>query len=1366
MNNALAGGSTARLASPNAVGRVGWAEPWALPLVFRSVALFAILYQFRLLAGDLADTAVYVTSLLGAFAAAIFLAHRNVPSKNGLVGKMGPLAALVVIALVPWAIRAFIAMPRFLIPGRTDSLAITLDALLLNFDRNNFVSLLPFYWAAVTTWFSLRSRLFLRGTIIADAILLIGIFTFAPIANIEMYRWPVVVIAMVAGIIFLQSLALLFSMPKGTRLQKGEKITAIIVLLLLVLSGGLIFLRPAQERAVQRGGGLLEPRGLFSFDFSQVLRLDSEISMTDDLVLIVRKEPALQNALLRRAVMSGYDRRQGFFRIEELDERTHPQRVPNRPTEFPQPDFRSYHRVSQEFFLVNFEATALIGMKQPVEVIPFETWDASSFRSAYAVESMVINFSLAEFILSGAGNVWPSLAHLGLTEREFGMYTYYGDNERLRALALEITDGYDLFHEKILAIYTYLKFGDFRYSLRPGIAPDGDQLAWFLFYAKRGYCTYFAFAMTLMLRSLGIPARVAAGFFVDPGSSVFNYYAIRADMAHAWVEVLFPGYGWVEFDPTTERLAEDEDFTFSFGVDPDLFERLMREILENRGQLRVRMGPDSDGALAGAGSFVRAGVELLRRVLLPLVLLSLAIAFVLIRCGFLLLSSLHGKERRKAANLWKHVRRRLRLAGMGHPSSLAESEWASRTDSIVNGTYDMYLAVSAARFAPKYDQQDFAAMQNDYKHFSLSCNKKISNWRRFLAWVLPPLALVLPVKISANKTGLAVLLLLTFAAVHDGGAQGVDAELPPSASDLFSSAITAEHAENWERAISLYQEGIRLFPDDIRFPWALGNLYYSRALYNLAWDAFRMAEVINPDNTHILQRLASTAGFLNRDHIAVEYLERLLEIDPYNRHAISNLGWMYHKVHRLADGERLLTEAIERFGHDEDLAMTLGTIYAAMFRYEESRFWYERAINLGARSRNFRAVAHYNLSILESRFFQYDRAMDQANASIGVQRRASGFLSRGDLQMRRLELQGAMADFIQAREIDPSPLSKVNLARVHLIAGRLVEARLYAHASLRVSDHAWMAHYGINPDRYKRDVHELLYNTYSGLARAERFVPSRTPFQAIASMFRSASYRFHAVVHRKLFQKYSLASGDAFDKISRDAGGFADIRSWEPGGENQAALPIDRYLQFFNAFRTYPRRSVLYLRKARSFETAIIPASIPSYDLEEGILFGNLGMTAMALEGFDPIWQRDMITLAYREFARNSRTRHARQSFAEELFALNRGALLQSGIALPVEVNVSFADTEGTRRGERTLRRALAKAGFVQPVSAGGNGARFRLDIVISAMEAGGYVTSGELTDTETWEIPFRRTMPLRSMSGADIYSFAAALSHAAFRAD
>jgi transglutaminase-like putative cysteine protease len=85
-----------------------------------------------------------------------------------------------------------------------------------------------------------------------------------------------------------------------------------------------------------------------------------------------------------------------------------------------------------------------------------------------------------------------------------------------------------------------------------------------------------------MLRSLGIPCRVAAGFFTDPSTEALGYYPVRADMAHAWAEVWFPGYGWIEYDPTTENIAEGEEFRFSSGTPPELFERLMKEILDNR----------------------------------------------------------------------------------------------------------------------------------------------------------------------------------------------------------------------------------------------------------------------------------------------------------------------------------------------------------------------------------------------------------------------------------------------------------------------------------------------------------------------------------------------------------------------------------------------------------------------------------------------------------------------------------------------------------------------------------------------------------------------------------------------------------------
>ncbi|MDR0316560.1 MAG: hypothetical protein LBH97_06640, partial [Treponema sp.] len=310
--------------------------------ILRSLALCAVLYQFRLIASDLADTAVFSAALYAAFIIAIVLSLPRPMRLGG--GKNGPIAAIISIGLIPWVARAFIALPRFFIPDRTDSLAISLDSLLLNLDRNNFVSLLPFYWAAITSWFSIRSRTFLRAAIIADAALLVVVFSIARTADIAMYRWPIVMIVLFAGIVFAQALALLFSLPPEIRLRKNEMIPAIAAILVLIVIGGFLFLKPSQEQAIEKGGGLLEPK-LFSFDFSQVLRLDTEISMNDDLILIVKKGSdniypfnphggvyPLEHILLRRSVLSGYGRKQGFYRIDEIDEKTHPQRLPQRRT--------------------------------------------------------------------------------------------------------------------------------------------------------------------------------------------------------------------------------------------------------------------------------------------------------------------------------------------------------------------------------------------------------------------------------------------------------------------------------------------------------------------------------------------------------------------------------------------------------------------------------------------------------------------------------------------------------------------------------------------------------------------------------------------------------------------------------------------------------------------------------------------------------------------------------------------------------------------------------------------------------------------------------------------------------------------------
>ncbi len=91
---------------------------------------------------------------------------------------------------------------------------------------------------------------------------------------------------------------------------------------------------------------------------------------------------------------------------------------------------------------------------------------------------------------------------------------------------------------------------DYGYTLELPSQEIADPLAYFLFNRRKGYCEYFASAMTVMLRTLGIPARLATGFQSGIYNPLSDLWLVRASDAHTWVEAWIRGYGWTTFDPT------------------------------------------------------------------------------------------------------------------------------------------------------------------------------------------------------------------------------------------------------------------------------------------------------------------------------------------------------------------------------------------------------------------------------------------------------------------------------------------------------------------------------------------------------------------------------------------------------------------------------------------------------------------------------------------------------------------------------------------------------------------------------------------------------------------------------------------------
>lgn len=120
---------------------------------------------------------------------------------------------------------------------------------------------------------------------------------------------------------------------------------------------------------------------------------------------------------------------------------------------------------------------------------------------------------------------------------------------RIRQLAASVTASAQNSYDKAAAIESYLKT-NLGYTLQLSKTPPRDPIAEFLFERKQGHCEYFASAMAVMLRSVGIPARLVNGFRSGQFNDVTSSYIIRASDAHTWVEVYFPDNGWVTFDPT------------------------------------------------------------------------------------------------------------------------------------------------------------------------------------------------------------------------------------------------------------------------------------------------------------------------------------------------------------------------------------------------------------------------------------------------------------------------------------------------------------------------------------------------------------------------------------------------------------------------------------------------------------------------------------------------------------------------------------------------------------------------------------------------------------------------------------------------
>ena len=124
---------------------------------------------------------------------------------------------------------------------------------------------------------------------------------------------------------------------------------------------------------------------------------------------------------------------------------------------------------------------------------------------------------------------------------------------RVEELARSITGAQDNPYDKAVAIEQYLK-SNYTYNLAIDPPPFGsDGVDHFLFESGQGYSEYFGSAMTVLMRSLGVPSRMTTGYTTGNLTDSSHIYVVTDRHSHGWTEVFFPGYGWIPFEPTPGR---------------------------------------------------------------------------------------------------------------------------------------------------------------------------------------------------------------------------------------------------------------------------------------------------------------------------------------------------------------------------------------------------------------------------------------------------------------------------------------------------------------------------------------------------------------------------------------------------------------------------------------------------------------------------------------------------------------------------------------------------------------------------------------------------------------------------------------------
>jgi hypothetical protein len=209
------------------------------------------------------------------------------------------------------------------------------------------------------------------------------------------------------------------------------------------------------------------------------------------------------------------------------------------------------YALQQSFNIIALHANKLFAVNDPIA-------SSASVRTITPGDSAMLRGTMSTYTVTS----WATAATVNELDADTTDYpaniraTYLQAvvvPQRVRDLADSLTANAHSPYDKAVRIQNYLRT-TYRYRLDVPPAPGRqDVVDYFLFDAPGGFCSYFASAMVVMLRLEGVPARIVSGYAMGDYDVTQQAYRVPASSAHAWVEVFFPTYGWVEFEPTTSQ---------------------------------------------------------------------------------------------------------------------------------------------------------------------------------------------------------------------------------------------------------------------------------------------------------------------------------------------------------------------------------------------------------------------------------------------------------------------------------------------------------------------------------------------------------------------------------------------------------------------------------------------------------------------------------------------------------------------------------------------------------------------------------------------------------------------------------------------